>query len=454
MNGQLVHAIERGIEQLGQAPLDEQAACRGAAHQAAHGIEVRQRDQRAAIAEDEILEGLAVHCRAQVVVQQAGLLMRGLGARRYALVVGLRAGGAVAQSEDAIVVDALQGLMHLELMIALGGKPQFGQKCRRAYAGGPDVEVGGNARLVGGDETVLVGAGHAGVDMDLHAQAFQLLVHGAADALGQRRQDARCCLDEVDLQLAAVHGGEPVAVQHLGGADQFGGQLDAGGTGTDEPHAQVGMGAPLGIAVPQEGVEHVLAEAFGLLRAVDEVAVLGHARGAEVVGDAAQRHHQVIVLQRARRQDHDAVVVDDRRQRDGAVVAVEVAERAALKAVAVRLGMPLVGHFIEAGIEHARGHFMQQGLPDVRGVAVDQNDLGALALAELAPQAGDQFEATCASPDHHDARCRHDGLPKNETWKKGVARVGHRSETPRYEAPGKACRDAGALAPGVGDVCV
>src|SRR5690625_7050614 len=37
--GALVHAVERGVEKLGQPPFDKQAACRGTTHQAADRLE-------------------------------------------------------------------------------------------------------------------------------------------------------------------------------------------------------------------------------------------------------------------------------------------------------------------------------------------------------------------------------------------------------------------------------
>src|SRR5690625_4537489 len=99
------------------------------------------------------------------------------------------------------------------------------------------------------------------------------------------------------FQLAAIQRGETVAMQHLGGVIKLGGELHASGASADNTHRQLGVLATLRVAVAQEGVEHVVAKRFGLPWAIEKVAVLGNARGTEVIGNATQGQHQVVVFQ-------------------------------------------------------------------------------------------------------------------------------------------------------------
>ena len=77
---------------------------------------------------------------------------------------------------------------------------------------------------------------------------------------------------------------------------QLGRELDAGGAGADDREAQAlaRRGVGLGMAA-QEAAEHPLVDALGFGRAVEEEAVLGDARHAEVVDHAAHRDHQGVV---------------------------------------------------------------------------------------------------------------------------------------------------------------
>ncbi|MNR07076.1 hypothetical protein D3C85_1231800 [compost metagenome] len=181
---------------------------------------------------------------------------------------------------------------------------------------------------------------------------------------------------------------------------QFGSQLHARGTGTDNRHADgfVGLIAGMGAQVV---VEQLLVETLGLLAGVEEQAVLRRAQGAEVVGVGTHGNDQGVVAQGARRQQLAALVVEGGGQLNLFAFTVQAAHAPQLEVEVVPLGLGHVVQLVFRGVQRAGGHFVQQGLPDVREVGVDQGDLGLLALAQAFTQAGRQFQAAGAAADNH-----------------------------------------------------
>ncbi len=80
-------------------------------------------------------------------------------------------------------------------------------------------------------------------------------------------------------------------------------------------------------------------EAFGLLAGIQENAVLGGPGGSEVVGRAADRYHQGVVIQRTRGHELHAELVACGFQADALVRTVQAGHAAHLELEVIPLGL-------------------------------------------------------------------------------------------------------------------
>ncbi|MNF57799.1 hypothetical protein D3C84_393400 [compost metagenome] len=424
-----MHAVERHVEHPRQ-PAFEHHAAGEVAHQVADRRKTRQRDQRAVIAIAVFRQGLAltVYAQFQRLGQQRGLLVSGLGARRHvaAFAAGLRAGGAVAEGEDIVVAGGLQGRAHLQLVdpVALQAV-EILEEAGCANPRGPDLEAGGDGVALGGEQGI---AGHLAdrcIGHDRHAEAFQGLVHRLADPLRQCRQHPRSGFDQGDAHVFRANAVQAIGRQLMRRMVQFGGQFHARGAGADDGHADLFCGLALAGVGAQVVAEQLAMEALGLLAGVEKQAVFGGACGAEVVGGAADRDHQAVVIQLPLRHQHLALLVERRAEGDAPCGAVEPAHASELELEVIPLGLGHVVQLVFRGVQRAGGHLMQQRFPDVRQVGVDQGDFGFAAFTQSSTQAGSKLQAAGAAADDQDSMGHgtlSQGLEKNSASLAGRAR--------------------------------
>ncbi|MNN46953.1 hypothetical protein D3C81_1613550 [compost metagenome] len=133
--------------------------------------------------------------------------------------------------------------------------------------------------------------------------------------------------------------------------------------------------------------------------------MLGGARHAEEMGNAADRQHQRVVRQFARGQQLGAVLVVAGRHRDGLARAVDAGQLALLELEMVPARLGRVFQLVRVGIHAAGGNFMQQRFPDMGGQAVHQDHLRRSLLAKLVAEPGYQFQPSCPAADDNDAVC-------------------------------------------------
>lgn len=399
VQGDLVHPVERDVNQTGDVALHHHGTAHQVAHQAAHGGETAQGYQRTVVVVEVGLELATVHLGQDVLERLGRHLVGRLGARRHELAVRLRTGGAVTDDEDVLVTGSLQSLFHHQLVDAVGLKTgDILHEVRCLDTGRPHHQVRFNQLAILGVQTLAGRFGDHGGGTHVHAELDQLLVGGAADALRQGRQDAGPRFHQGHLQAVGGQVLEAVGVELLDCVVELGRKLDAGGAAADDGNlhlvARLVFGGEL-----QEAVHHAVVEAVRLGGAVQEDAVILDALGVEVVGDGTDGHHQVVVGQLAL-VDHDvAVIVDDLPQHDAFLVALDVGQGTQLEVEAVVLGVGLVAQGVDARVHGAGGHFVQQGFPQVGTIAINQGDLGLVLLAQLAAQAGGQLQTAGTAAD-------------------------------------------------------
>ncbi len=258
---------------------------------------------------------------------------------------------------------------------------------------------------VGGDFGDLLAGAH------LDRERLQLLLGRDLEPLGQRRQHRGRRLDQPDLDvLVGVEAAQAVARELARGMAQLGCELDPCGARADDREAQAAApgGCGLGMAA-HEAAEHLLMNALGLGRAVEEQAVLGDPRHAEIVDHAADRDHQRVVAEAPRRGDLGAAGILHRVEHDLLAAAVEAAHPAELEGVVMGAGMGEVVEPVGIGAQRAGRDLVQQRLPDVAQRAVDQRDPRAATAAETVAEPARQHQPAGAAADDHDVR-RHGDL--------------------------------------------
>ncbi len=141
-------------------------------------------------------------------------------------------------------------------------------------------------------------------------------------------------------------------------------------------------------------------EAFRLAWGIEENGIIAHARGAKIIGHAAQGQHQNIVVQGAFGQYRLTFIIAQWRQGDGFFTAIDTAEGTELKTKMMVKSMGSIAQRIDPHIQAATGDLMQQRLPQMAIVAIDQRYLGLLFFAIASAQLGCQLQAAGA-PTHY-----------------------------------------------------
>ncbi len=119
---------------------------------------------------------------------------------------------------------------------------------------------------------------------------------------------------------------------------QFGGQFDTGGASADDGHADAARPGFTGMCL-HVTAQQLAMEAFGLLAGIQENAVLGGPGGSEIVGRAADRYHQGVVIQRTRGHELHAELVACGFQADALVRTVQAGHAAHLELEVIPLGL-------------------------------------------------------------------------------------------------------------------
>jgi hypothetical protein len=335
-----------------------------------------------------------------------GLLVRGLGARRHGRRVARPGtGGAVTQREDVVVARGLQGRAHDEPVELVGLEPgQPGEKIRRLDARRPDHELGRDHDAAGEPHAVCQHLGHARAHMQVDAETLEQPDRRLRQPLGQRRENARRRLDQVDADvLVRVDAVEAEGDELPRRLVQLGGQLRARGAGADDGHMQLLWSQRLCLRVgPDAGIDEAPMEASRVLGRVQRQGMLPDAGRAEVVGHAADRNHQRVVGDLLAGRDLAALVVDERRHVHNAAGAIEARHAAGAIGEAVPVGLRQVVDGVHALVHAAGGDLVQQRLPQVRALAVDQRDRRLAAPSEPAAEPRDELQATGTAPHDHD----------------------------------------------------
>jgi hypothetical protein len=140
--------------------------------------------------------------------------------------------------------------------------------------------------------------------------------------------------------------------------------------------------------------------------------VLLHARGAEIVGDAADGDHQGVVPDRAHRRDETAVLVELGGEVHQAMGAVEADHLAQPKPEAMPIGLREIVELVAGNVHAAGRDFVEQRFPQMGARLLHQGDVGAAGPTERIAEARDEFDPTGTAADHDDAMqvvARHDG---------------------------------------------
>ena len=186
------------------------------------------------------------------------------------------------------------------------------------------------------------------------------------------------------------------AVEHLADLRR---ELDAGRAAADDGDVQD--------RIIDRRVRHLrpqpIVEGFGLVQIVDEVAVFGHALGAEIVGPAADGEDQGVVVEAARRELGIAVGEQQRRQVEPAALPIQPVQAARPVVEMVPAGLGDEAHLFVVRVRTAGGEGVQHRLPDVRRTAVDEQDLRPPEAAEPVAALGRQQHPGNAAADDQDA---------------------------------------------------
>ncbi len=266
-----------------------------------------QRHQRAEVAVVKGQQRLAPQLPRDLPGDEAGLLVRGLRARRH--VAGMafpNAGGTVAQRVDGVVAAGLQRGAHDELVDAVGLESvDVAQEIRGLDARCPDHQFGGKKVAVGGAHAGGGDFGHALAGMHLHAEFGQFARGCDRQPLGQRGQDAGRGLDQAQAHVAlGVDAVQAIGGQHPRGVMQLGHQFHPGGSGADGHDLELLRAQRLDLGVGGDaGIHQSPVKTPGVFGRVQRNGMLGRAGRAEVVVLTAHGDHQNVVADAPPRHD-------------------------------------------------------------------------------------------------------------------------------------------------------
>ena len=182
---------------------------------------------------------------------------------------------------------------------------------------------------------------------------------------------------------------------------QLSSQFGARGTSADDRHMKLaGTYRALLRLGANAGIHQAAIKARRLGRGLQRHRMLGNARCAEIVGDAADRDHQRVVGDGPWRRDLAALVIKGGAETHfpGGTIEPDHFAQTVTEPVPMRLGE--VVQLVLAGVHAARRHSVQQRLPKMRPGTLHQRDARPLAPAEAVAEPGDQLEPRGAAADH------------------------------------------------------
>ena len=129
--------------------------------------------------------------------------------------------------------------------------------------------------------------------------------------------------------------------------------------------------------------------------------MLGNARDAEIVADAADAQDERVVRQRSGWQHFVPVLELHRRQMQLATRAIETDDVTLAEAEAMPMRECQIIDAVHVDVHSSRGNFVQQRLPHVRLEMVDERDLGHAFPPELVAEHAGERQSARAAPDDH-----------------------------------------------------
>ena len=214
-------------------------------------------------------------------------------------------------------------------------------------------------------------------------------------------------VDEGKVQVLRPEG-VAVGAELAGGVMELGRELDAGRASPDDNDREP-VAARAELSAEDVG-EQGAVKAVGLLSAVENMAPLGDARHAEIVGPAAEGQHEVIVAEPPLAGDLRSLTAggalgrNEGSQHDLARLGVDGHQGARDEAVAVPVRVGEVAELLLARVKQAGGDLVEARLPDMRRRAVDKRHLGpAGRSADRPAETRRQLEAARAPAHDHDA---------------------------------------------------
>src|SRR5207302_1902864 len=162
-------------------------------------------------------------------------------------------------------------------------------------------------------DTIRQDLGDARRRPDPHTFALQELGRGVRKTLRYRWQDPIGRLNHVELDVPVrIDPIEPIRHQFACCVVQLGGQLYAGGPGTDDRHLQLLWAKRFWLRMcAHEGVDKPTMKALCLAGCLKRDRVLLDAGSTNIVGETADCEHQRVVMEHTLRCDLAALLIDD-----------------------------------------------------------------------------------------------------------------------------------------------
>jgi len=239
--------------------------------------------------------------------------------------------------------------------------------------------------------------------MDLDANAVEQAARRLGDPFRQTWQDAIGGLDQHDADVALrIDAIEPIGDHFTRVAVQFGRQFGADRAGADDRHVKLAgtYRAVLRLGA-NAGIHQAAIEARRLGRGLQRHRMLDDAGCAEIIGDAADRDHQRVILDGPRGRDLAPLVIEGGGELHflGGTIEPDHLAQAITEPVPMRLGE--VVQLVIAGVHAACRHFVQQRLPEMCPGTLHQRDIRPPVPAEAVTKPGDELEPRSTAA-HHD----------------------------------------------------
>ena len=183
----------------------------------------------------------------------------------------------------------------------------------------------------------------------------------------------------------------------------FRGELHARRAGADDHDVDCGGFTARGAAFgPDARSNKAPVEPLGIRRRVERDRVLGNARNAEIVADAADAEDERVIRQSSRGKNLPAVVVEDRGQMHFVARAVEPGDRPEPEPEVVPIGDQEVVDAVQIGIHAPRRDLVQQRLPQMSLKAVDERNDRAPAPTQRVTEPCRERQSGGAAADDDD----------------------------------------------------